>query len=282
VLYLRVVCGNLTRGPEAVESSTSPDRLDWSGSAEVSDGFLLPLRALAFERGDYIVPAWRETNPSRQRVEFVSHTGPGKDGILFKIVVPAPDDSTLSRLGGVGDGLTEDDVFTFTSGPLTISFPLVGLADLDRVVMVDDHNGVSFLGFDREDLDDLCLRGTMEGVWVRVDGDDRLGGFFRARWVGPLGHTIGHVRGRWGVLEGERVFVGKLIRRDGAYLGHLRGTWDPSLDRPGQGTFHGSWMVEGRAHGGLRGMWTVSDRIDQGGFLRGVWKRFCERDGESL
>jgi hypothetical protein len=67
-----------------------------------------------------------ETDPSRQRVEFVSHTGPGKDGILFKIVVPAPDDSTLRRLGGQGDGLTEDDLFTFTSGPLTISFPLTG------------------------------------------------------------------------------------------------------------------------------------------------------------
>ena len=282
VMFLRVVWGNMERGPEAPEFDTSTDRLDWSGSTSVSDGFLIPLRTLAFERGDFIVPPWREQNPSRQRVEFVSHTGPGKDGILFKIVVPSARDTTLSRLGGNGDGLTEDDLFTFSTGPLTLSFPLAAVANLDSVVMVDDRNGVSFLGFDREDLDDMCLRGTMEGAWVRVDGDDRLGGYFRARWVAPLGNTIGHLRGRWGILDGERVFVGKLIRHDGAFLGHVRGHWDPSLDHPGRGSYYGGWMIEGRAHGGLRGRWAVSDRMEQGGFLRGVWKRFCERDGTTL
>lgn len=282
VMFLRVVWGDMRRGPDGSDDEASVERTDWSGHVEVSDGILIPLMTLAFERGDYVLPPWREQSPSRQRVEFVSFTRGGKDGLLLKIVVPSPDDTTMHRMGGHGDGLTEDDLFTFSTGPLTLSFPLEAVADLDSVVMVDDRNGVSFLGFDREDLDDACLRGTLEGAWIRVENDERIGGYFRARWVGPLGHTLGHVRGRWGVLDGERVFVGKLIRRDGTYLGHLRGHWEPEPDRPGHGGFSGQWMVEGRAHGGLRGMWMLSERLDRGGFLRGVWRRFCHRDGESL
>jgi hypothetical protein len=86
--------------------------------------------------------------------------------------------------------------------------------------------------------------------------------------------------------EGEKVFVGKIIGRHGEYKGHLRGHWEPSEDHPGRGAFAGHWLVrvEGsdqvRAKGAVRGAWAVSDRVEHGGFLRGMWKVDCNRDGE--
>jgi hypothetical protein len=120
----------------------------------------------------------------------------------------------------------------------------------------------------------------MEGVWVRVPNDDHLGGFFRARLAGPLGGTIGHVRGRWGVLDsGEKVFVGKIINLQGGFIGFMRGNWDRNPDLPGQGTYNGMWNVDGRAHGMVRGQWRLSDRVENGGFLRGMWAVNCNSDG---
>jgi hypothetical protein len=279
VKFLRVIWGDMHQGPDASDSSASVPRTDWSGDATVSDGVLIPLRTLAFERGDYIVPRWLQAHPDLQRVDWVSHTTVGKDGILFAIAIPAPGDTSwISH----GDGLTDDDMFTFTTGPLTISFPISQIAGLDSMVTVDAVNGVSFQGFDRSDLDDLCMRGSLEGAWVKVQDDEHQGGFFRAAWIGPLGRVIGHVRGRWGVLNGEQVFVGKIIRRDGSFYAHIRGTWAPDPDHLGTGTFQGRFGVNGNVLGGERGMWAVSPRIDQGGFLRGMWKRFCDRDGQTM
>jgi len=282
VKYLRVIWGNMTRGPEADASDVACERTDWTGQATVSDGLLLPVRVLRFERGDAVIPPWKQEDPSRQKVEWISHTCPGKDGIVFRIVVPVAGDETFTRetADTPRDGLTDDDVFTFRTGPLSKSFKLSEIQDVDELVMVDDQNGVSFVGFAREDMDPACARGAMEGAWARVADDERHGGYFRARLATPLGRVFGHVRGRWGVLpEGDRVFVGKIIGRNGEYLGHMRGTWDPS-DRPGHGTYHGGWTIEGRAHGAVRGEWRVSDRIDGGGFLRGLWIVDCNRDGD--
>jgi len=207
VLFVRVLWGNMRRGLEADESDPEVRRIDWTGSARITDGLLMPLRTLRFERTDYLIPPWRQDDPSRQKVEWVSFTGPGRDGLLLKIVVPSADDSTMHqhRAFTNGDGLTPDDSFLFDTDPLRISFPLEIIADLDTTIMVDDTNGVVFTGFDRNDLDEMCPRGHMAGAWVRAANDERNGGFFRARWVGALGFLKGHVRGRWGVNnEGER------------------------------------------------------------------------------
>jgi len=289
VKYLRVVWGNMSRGPEADDTHSDCEIINWTGGATISDGLLMPLRTIRFERNDYIIPPWRQDDPSRQKVLWVSHTGPGKDGILFKIVVPAADDATLdgdTTLRSNGDGLTEDDMFYFKAAGLELAFPLSEIQDLEKLVMLDEYNGVSFVGFDREDLDDLCPRGTMEGAWVRVENDDHLGGYFRAKWVGALGRAMGHVRGRWGVLpEGEQVFVGKIIGRNGQYLGHLRGHWARSDGDPRHGSFTGAWVIHREdgsfeVRGGLRGEWGISDRVEDGGFLRAVWRANCNRDGE--
>lgn len=290
VKFVRVLWGNMGRGPEADEERPDYEPLDWTGGATVSDGILMPLQTIRFERKDHLIPPWRQEDPSRQKVMWVSHTGPGKDGVLLKIVIPAKDDDSLdgdAALRTNGDGLTEDDMFVFRTGPFTMEFPLSEIQDLDEVFMVDDRNGVSFVGFDRDDLSDMCPRGGMEGAWVRVENDDRRGGYFRARWVNVLGRVVGHVRGRWGVTdEGEKVFVGKIIGRHGEYKGYMRGHWEPSEDRPGRGAFMGQWLVrvEGsdqvRAKGAVRGAWAVSDRVEHGGFLRGMWKVDCNRDGD--
>jgi len=283
VFYLRMVWGNHRRSPDVSEFERE-DLIDWTGGAGVSEGIILPLRTIRFERNDFLILPWREGEPSRSKVGWVSHTGPGRDGVLVKIVVPAPSDVSLSAEStGAGDGLTRDDKFVFRTAALQVEFPLADVADLDTTMMLDDTNGVTFTGFDRDDLDDYCPRGYMAGAWVRVRDDDRQGGYFRAAWTNPLGRLTGHVRGRWGVTEnGNRVFVGKIIGRNGAYLGHLRGQWEPG-DVPGQGVYRGGWEIHRpnaeapQLMGGVHGHWGVSDRIEYGGFLRGVWKANCNR-----
>jgi hypothetical protein len=163
VKFVRVLWGNMSRGPEADEERPDFEPVDWTGGAVVSDGILMPLQAIRFERNDHIIPPWRQEDPSRRKVLWISHTGPGKDGVLLKIVVPARDDDSLdgdAALRTNGDGLTEDDMFVFRTGPLTVEFPLSKIQDLDEVIMVDDRNGVSFVGFDREDLSDMCIVGA--------------------------------------------------------------------------------------------------------------------------
>ncbi len=274
VQYLRVTWGNLRRGPEAVDDTTRGPVLDWSGKAVVSDGLLLPLQVLRFERGDFLV---RPTKPepgqpaNRQVVEWVSKTAGAWDGVLLKIVVPPAGDSTFAayRLNVNGDGLTVDDLFTFDTELLDVSFPLNGIADLDTVILLDEENGVSFTGFSREDVE-LCPRGALVGAWVKVDTDSANGGFFRAVWEGPLGDVRGHLRGRWGVLEdGTQAFVGKIIDRKGGYAGFVRGTWEADAADPTQGTFHGIWKRRAgdgppAVVGTVRGVWGLSDRIREG------------------
>jgi hypothetical protein len=283
VFYLRAVWGNLTRAHGDDDASAADTKgMDWSGYAEVNEGLLLPARLIAFDRRDRLVPPWRSDTVNRRRVEWVSHTGPHVDGILFKIVIPTPADTALlrSRPEARGDGLTADDAFTFEAGGVNVRFPIAELAGLDSTIMVDDVNGVTFSAFDRDDVD-RCPRGLMVGAWVKTRNDSLSGGFFRAKWVGAAGHLAGHVRGRWGVLDdGSRVFVGKIIGRGGEYLGHLRGTWEPDAGNAGRGTFSGGWYVHNEdgsreLHGRVRGRWAQSRRIEDGGFLRGVWGANC-------
>jgi hypothetical protein len=291
VQYVRVMWGNLRRGPEAADDTTRGPVFDWSGKAAVSDGLLLPLRVLRFERGDFLVrpPKPEPGQPAnRQVVEWVSKTAGAWDGVLLKIVVPPAGDSTFAayRLSVSGDGLTGDDLFTFDTDLLDVSFPLEAIADLDTVIMIDEENGVSFTGFAREDMD-LCPRGALVGAWVKVEGDSLSGGFFRAKWEGPLGDVRGHLRGRWGVLgDGTRAFVGKIIDDRGRYAGFVRGTWEPDPVDAGRGTFRGHWLHRSgeappRTLGSVNGVWGVSDRVADGGLMRGTWKKDCAEDAGS-
>jgi hypothetical protein len=284
VLFLRAVWGRRAALPET-SGDERPDcgMTTWDGSLAVSDGVLRPLRTIRFERFGPYADALVLPRTSRSEIEWTSVTGCGNDGVLVKIVVPAAADSV-----GNGDGLTADDEVTFATGPLTISFPLGDLAELDSLVMVDDVNGVRFTGFDRDDLQDTCRRGRLRGVWAKSDTDDHRGGYFRGAWMDPVGQVWGHVRGRWGVdAEGRQVFVGKVIRRDGRYAGHVRGLWD-TAPGGGDGPFGGVWVIGRRGAdperhvGGLRGEWTHGRRdgdLTRGGWY-GVWGSLCNRHVE--
>ncbi len=291
VLYLRIIWGNLRRGPEADDDAGAAGPvLDWSGGARVTDGLLLPKQVIAFEPNDRMVRPVRAAAEGggidRQVVEWISHTGGGWDGVLLKVVVPPAADTAFAadRARTPGDGLTPDDQFIFATAPLTVRFPLAAAARMDTTFMVDTVHGVSITGFDRGDLDDLCPRGAVLGTWVRVPGDSLDGGYFRARWTGPVGGIRGHMRGRWGVLEdGTQAFVGKVIGPDGAYLGHVRGTWAADDADPSHGTYRGVWVrLSGdgaeASRGRVRGGWAVNDRVEDGGLLRGEWAADCNPD----
>jgi len=242
----------------------------WDGNLAVSDGALRPLTTIRFERrGDY-ADALVFPRENRQVLEWTSTTGCGIDGVLIRIVVPAPGDSR--------DGLTADDTITFTSAALAqpVSFPLEGLADLDETVLVDDEHGVVFTGLDRADVDGPCRRGAVDGAWVTVTGDEHQGGYFRAAWLGADGTLFGHVRGRWGFVGNHGIFVGKLIGPDGVTRGHVRGVLEDST--ADGGTFRGRWFAVApgageTVMGGLHGHWSAGEEGQ--GALRGVWAAQC-------
>ena len=277
VFFVQITWGNLSGSPE--ETGSIADVVyDWTGYAEVSDGVMIPRRVIRFERGDSLV----RTDRDRQKVAWISHTSPHWDGVLLQVVVPAADDNTLAEARGrtAGDGLTPDDTFAFVTPLFEMTFPLAEMAAIEETFDLGDGLGVTFSGFTRDDLGDACPKGPMAGAWVKVPDDERNGGFFRAQWTNAIGGLFGHVRGRWGTTEeGEQVFVGKIIARNGHYLGHVRGTWERNADDSSRGTMAGQWVVYGRneeprAHGGVRGEWATADDGEHGR-LRGMWGADC-------
>jgi len=291
VLYLRAVWGRQTAPPQT-EGDTRPDcgSLQWDGSLSVSDGAIRPVAVIRFERGGDFADSLLLPREDRSVLEWGSTTGCGRDGVLIRIVVPAGGNGNGST-NAAGDGLTGDDTVTFATGPLTVAFPLTDVADLDTTILVDDANGVHFVGFDRDDAAEGCRRGIVDGVWAWTADGGLPGGYFRAAWLDPVGRLFGHVRGRWGTREdGAQVFLGKLIDRNGTYRGHVRGTWERTDLSGFSGTFHGKWYAvsggRGNAGGGervevyrgsTRGFWRgrASDAPPLRGLMQGMWTMQC-------
>jgi hypothetical protein len=200
-------------------------RLDWTGTIAVSQGGLGVLRVIAFEReaGDHLVP-----RTDRRTIGFVSHTQPHFDGLLL-IVRP-------------GDANT-DGTLTFTTGPLTQSWSYSELRSANLVIPVDDAgNAVSIVGMRLPPPVPGCTRGFVRGHWVHRD-DAR--GVFRGVWVTATGLPVGHIRGHFGTnSNGEHVWFGKILGREGRFVGVARGQYVPSDDPalPG-GTFAGRVWV---------------------------------------
>ena len=287
VFFLRAVWGRVTEAPETTgDDGADCGSLVWDGGLEVSDGVIRPVSTIRFERRGPFADSLIFPRENKAELNWGSTTGCGRDGVLIAILIPPPGDSL-----GNGDGLTDDDMVTFSTGPLTASFRIKDLAQLDSLIMVDDNNGVVFTGFDRDDVRDVCARGAITGVWARAENDDGAGGYFRAVWLNPVGVVWGHVRGRWGVHDGRRLFVGKVINRGGGYEGHIRGTWHPAgtrdntADHPNRdglgragGTFHGKWIVVHPdqpevAVGGLHGRYGIGQAGR--GLMVGRWASRC-------
>jgi len=255
---LRIAWGQLEGNRDAMTA------VDWSGSISVDQGGIGVARVIAFERPrDHLL---RRT--SRQSVEFVSHTQPHYDGLILVVREAA------------GNAPAAAGSLTFATGPLTQTWSFADLRNANLVIPVDDlGNAVSITGL--EARPDSCPNGFTRGAWLqRNDGR----GIFRGVWTGPLGGTIGHIRGHAGTNDmGEHVWFAKIVGPRGRLIGLARGSYEPSSDPmlPG-GHFVGHFVARpGDPGGNVEGRYVLRSMNErgQGGFFEGRWHANCDGAG---
>lgn len=253
VYLIRIVWGNLELNPRHErrdrgdeDEKTAP--IDWDGSLSYDGAADLILkRVILFEGRDHIID---EDDP--KSIEWVSHTGPHIDGIVAKlIVVPG----------------TTPDLLTFRTEALTQEIALEDLDHYNEIVTLDeDGHGAAFTALKVNDDD--CPEGFLEGKFHNRPGG-REGGMFRGRVLSEVGALNGHIRGHYGVREGEEVFFGKYINHTGRFRGLLRGTYD-------EDSFEGAWMAADHAiEGTLNGKFVSGEDVESG-FFQGFWEQSCE------
>lgn len=241
--------------------STRGAEMEWTGRLEASDGALVVMRLIDFEKAEDRIL----NRGDRGVVEWESITHGSRDGFRAFFIVPA----------GVGP----DVAVTFVSGDVERELQLADLADFHEEIPVgDEGHQISLRSF--KILPNVDVKGWMAGIWENSGPEGE--GIFAGRWLARVRDgrgidfaTVGHVRGQYGVSsEGEKVFFGKLIAfPSGEFLGFLQGTWQ--LNRENShlvaGTLQGEWVHEdGRHLGNLRGTWT--QEIDGApGHFDGVW-----------
>jgi len=182
------------------------------------------------------------------------------------------------------DTATIPEVVTvaFETGPYSRTFDLSELVALDTIVYLDDadSNAVAFHAFRLDRM--LCARGFLAGRWgFNEDGQ----GVFRGMWMTRDGRISGWLRGHWGVNDdGDRVFFGKWISRDGRFQGFLRGRWDqhpshnanPNAVKHAGGWFKGDVLDANRqVIGALKGKYKSHPQFKKG-FFQGRWKLGCD------
>lgn len=215
------------------------DVRDWSGRLELNRGGMMIRRRIAFEQatGDRILP-----RTDRTRIDFVSRTRPAADGLVLTVVDPAPGTTPLTL------------TYTPADGSPARTLELRELADGPVVTDLGDGNKIILSARDR----DPCDHGFMRGRWHALNDH---GGVFLGVVGNEDGDPIGHVRGIWGKRQnGNQVFFGKFIARDGKFRGILGGTYD-------EGHFKGRWIVRSGDHGLLHGVYFRHDNVRGGHFL---------------
>lgn len=277
--FLRLRWG-MVRGPEdtlALDESGC-GTLDWTGRIRADRGLVVVRRALAFERPwDHLVLPRADA----RTVDFVSHTGCGWDGLLLEIV-ERPED--------FGEENLEPNRLHIDAGPYVGVHEVAALAGLDQTVEIDQAgNLIQLNGFTLQDIA-WCPKGFLSGryralpVDAQVTGEagGTLLGTFSGAWLGLTGRIDGFLRGGYGLdPEGNRVFAGKYVDRQGRFRGLLRGSWNPgeSADQPAD--FQGHWVgAAGQVEGHLGGSaHPVPGR--PGGFFEGRWTTDCDEQAES-
>jgi len=267
--FLMVTWGNL-RADTLIDYPT-----DWTGGLCVENGIMVVRRTIQFEPRDYLLP-----RTSRQCVEWVSHTQPHFDGVIVSLLKTRCD--SLRTSVGVIDSLCDEPLsVTFKTGPLTVTFTQDELANLHKVIPVDDAgNAVAFNTV--LVMPGQCPQGFLAGQWRNVE-DKRYAGVFRGKWVSENGVHMGYLRGVYGENgQGRHVFFGKWISENGRFKGLLKGSYGvipaTTNDREADGWFEGVWFSrELRAMGGLKGVWGTGDDTRDGGYFRGVWATRCPR-----
>jgi hypothetical protein len=265
VFALRVLWGQLRF------DSTSTTPTDWDGGLTITDGRIGVKRLIRFEPAtDYLKP-----RSDANAVLWASRTTVHNDGILVLIGVPNRIHAdTMRHDSTVVDTLPDplDNVVSFRTGPLSLSFTLRELAALDTVISVDDFgNAVMFNG--ALVRPDNCPKGFLGGHWARNDAG--TGGEFKGRWVSQNGDHVGYLMGRYGInSNGRRVFFGKFIAADGRFEGFIRGVWHPA-DLAGRGgAFKGVFYgPAGDPVGRLYGRFKAEEPGK--GVFQGVWKTKC-------
>lgn len=258
------------------------DALDWSGSFIVDRGIVVPRRVILFERPrDHLLrPLNDEGRPVRNAVAWVSHTGPHFDGLILEIIErPVHPDSTQPPMNVAHLRMPEMGI--------ELDIPVADLAGMDETRPVDENgNALRLEGFHLGDLD-LCPKGFLAGIWVDEDivledGTVVEGGFFKGRWMSLWGRPQGHLRGRYGVNEdGEQVFFGKYIGRDGRIRGLLNGEYE-AMDENGVGHFLGRWINGAETVQGVLGGDYVQVEDRPGGFFSGRWAALCDEDAGTI
>lgn len=268
--YLMITWGNL-RADSLIDFAT-----DWTGGLCAENGVVRVLRTIRFEPRDHLVP-----RTTRECVEWVSHTQPSFDGVIVALFKTMNCDSLTDP--ALVDSLCDAPLsITFKTGPLTVTFTQDELADLHRVIPVDDAgNAVAFNVITREPNE--CANGFLAGQWMPSHGRNPRGvqGFFRGRWVSENGLHMGYLRGVYGInRRDDHVFFGKWISETGRFRGLLAGHYGvfEDTDRSANGWFEGRWYSRQlQTMGGLRGVWgTRNDESKEGGFFRGAWRERCE------
>ena len=219
-------------------------RTDWSGRIEVSRGAIVVRHRIGFEETtDRLMP--RDT---RTAVAFQSVTGPFADGLVLEVLADADLGSiTLSYVPNTGDRL-DIALSDLLAGPLSTERDANG----NRIV-------VTALRRDRDD----CDHGFMRGRWHALRPG--LGGF-RGIVTDADGAPIGHMRGIYGTRRnGEQVFFGKFINREGQFRGIFAGHYR-------DGSFVGRWLTRDGEHGRLGGHYRESlPGPEVGGVYMGRW-----------
>ncbi len=264
--FLMITWGNL-RADSLINFTT-----DWTGGLCADNAVVVVNRTIRFDPQDHLLP-----RTSRSCVEWVSYTQPHFDGVLVSLL-PMRCDSVTT--GATVDSLCTLPVsVTFKTGPLTVTFTQDELADLHKVIPVDDAgNAVAFNTLVVMPGD--CRGGFLAGQWKPVDGDARIAGRFRGKWISENGVHMGYLRGIYGVNgRGNHVFFGKWITEGGAFQGLLKGRYGalPAVStREADGWFEGVWYSRQlRVAGGLHGVWSTGNDDAAGGFFRGRWGAHC-------
>ncbi|RMH38476.1 MAG: hypothetical protein D6689_19555 [Deltaproteobacteria bacterium] len=200
---------------------------NWSGAIRINRGALLVRSTIRFEDGtDRLLP---RDNP--REVRFTSATRPARDGLRLAIIDPEPrSDEPLVIAYETADG----ELF---------SAPVAALVDGPIVEDVDDRGNRVVAVAIRRPVD-VCEHGFLAGRWHKIG--ERFG-VLRGRVTDVDGNVLGHMRGLYGVRRnGEKVFFGKYINRDGAFRGLFAGHY-------GDGLFAGRWLTRAGEHGRLGG-----------------------------
>lgn len=216
---------------------------NWSGELRLSRGAMVVRRRIAFELAtDRILPRTR-----RDTIQFESRTSVHADGFVLTVLDPTPSDPSALTL-----------TYASADGATTYALDLAGLAAGPVVADAGDGNQIAAIGHRRADA---CDHGFLRGRWRALTPN---AGHYAGLVLSSEGEPAGHVRGIYGQrADGQAVFFGKLIGRDGHFRGILRGTY-------AAGHFDGRWLDRSGDHGIARGMYRPGDTLRAGQFL-GRW-----------